>query len=63
MQSGESNHGWLFPSNAAGLNRRTTLWRRLVAAIVVVAFATTLVSLGFHRYAHHAANGVIHSVA
>ena len=56
MHRGEAKPNRLFPYKVAGGSRRGTLWRRLVAAAVALAFATTLVSLGFHRYAHHAAD-------
>jgi hypothetical protein len=36
------------------------MWRRAVAAAVAAAFALMLVSLGFHRYAHHLPYGASH---
>jgi len=40
--------------------RRLAMWRRAVAAAVAAAFALMLVSLGFHRYAHHVPYGASH---
>jgi fatty-acid desaturase len=58
MHSGEVKRNRLLLTDAAGSNRRGALWRRLVAAIVALAFTTILISFGFHRSAHHAADGV-----
>jgi len=62
MGPGEARNR-LSRTRAANDNRPRSVWRRLVAALVAAAFALMLVSLGFHRYAHHAANGLPHSVA
>jgi len=61
MNPGEARPYRLSRIRAANDNRRRhATWRRAVAATVVAAFALMLVSLGFHRYAHHVALGSSH---
>ena len=62
MRSGEARYR-VPRTRAANDNRPRSVWRRLVAALVAAAFALMLVSLGFSRYAHHAATSLSHPVA
>ena len=60
MHPGDAKSFRLARIRAANDNRRRAMWRRAVAAAVAAAFALMMVSLGFHRYAHHLPYGASH---
>ena len=60
MHPGEAKPFRLPRVRAANDNRRRARWRRAIAAAVAASFALMMVSLGFHRYAHHVPYGASH---